>query len=473
MIKKISLALLVLIIVASCELQENSQMLKIELHGKLQNADSIELITYDMLDYSESIVFSGSIETLRNKSIDITLSGPVFANLKIDETFHQIYLESGYDLKISMDNHDGFDQLKYCGDGAEINNYLEQSSQIISEYYRVHPTWFQMNATTFSNTLDSLARYLNIPLEPYDFNKRTLDLLKAKNEITLINLSQQHRLINADSYTSEDAKNFSFGLSEGIPSDSYFLELSLLDYAQVLDLFLRSEIQEPLFDRESVDELDSLKDYFPIEAQQAIIDRNFPAVISEFLRAKDVSYWLASEGISEGLETVYAEFKRDFEDSDYSEQLGKKYSEWLKIGKGQPAPEVTGLTINNDTISLSDLRGKVVYIDVWATWCAPCIKEFPYYEDLKTRLNQREDIAFFFVSVDDQAEDWASFIKEKETPKGIHIREAIKIGHPKIQEAYKMWGVPRYILIDQNGMIVDSNAPRPSSGKILSLINSL
>lgn len=471
--KRICSTLLILITVVGCELKDNSQALKIQLHDEQQKADSIEIITYDVLNYSENVVLSESIRNLGDKSVDITIKSPVFANLKIDETFHQIYLESVFDLHIHLDNQDGSTYLKYSGDGSVVNNYLEQSSQVMNKFYRDNPSWFRMNRNTFSNALDSLEIAFNIRLEKFDFDQKILEVLKTKNKITLINLRQQHRLVNADSYASEKATNSSFSLSKDIPFDSYFLELSLLDYAQVLDLFLRSEIQEPMFSGKNVDELDSIKDFFPIATSQIIIEKNFPKGISEFLRAKDISYWLASEGISEGLETVYVDFRNDFEDSNYNEQLEEKYNEWLRIGKGQPAPEITGLTLDNDTISLSDLKGKVVYVDVWATWCAPCVKEFPYYKELQERVGERDDIEFLFVSVDQQAEKWVSFLSEREIPKGIHIREGVGFGHPSVQESYNMWGVPRYILIDRNGKIVNSNAPRPSLGRVYELINSL
>ncbi|MTI19669.1 TlpA family protein disulfide reductase, partial [Fulvivirga sp. RKSG066] len=278
---------------------------------------------------------------------------------------------------------------------------------------------------------------------------------------------------NSDAYSVEKPSDSSFNPSEDIPFDPRILELSLLDYAQVLDLFLRSAIQEPLFDGRNLDELDSLKDFFPVVTNQSIKEKNFPIDISEFLRAKDISYWLASEGISKGLETVYIEFKKDFQDSEYTEQLEEQYNEWLRIGKGQPAPEITGLTLNNDTISLSDLKGKVVYIDVWATWCSPCVKEFPYYQVLEKKLGEQDDIEFLFVSVDQQAENWVSFLSERDIPKGIHIREGIGFGIPSVQESYNMWGVPRYILINRKGEIVDSKAPRPSSGRLSELIKAL
>jgi thiol-disulfide isomerase/thioredoxin len=471
--KKVYLALVILITVVSCEVKDNSKAVKIELQDKLQKADSIQILTFNMLDYSENILLNESNLDLKDKPVDINLERPVFATLKVDETYHQIYLEPGFDMKINLDIQDESMSLSYSGDGSETNNYLEQSSQIITEFYRLNPTWFQSDLRFFKNKLDSIELNLKSALAKHDLDQKTLEILKTKNQITLINLKQQHRLINSDAYLVENPSDSLPKLSEDIPFDPRFLELSILDYAQVLDLYLRAEIEEPLLIGTDLEELDSLKDFFPVASNQMIKERDFPKAISEFLIAKDISYWLASEGLSDGLIIVYNEFMTAFPESDYKDQLEKKYSEWQRIGNGQSAPEITGLTLDNDTISLSDLRGKVVYIDVWATWCSPCLAEFPYYRNLFKELGGNENVEFLFLSVDNQGEKWKTFLSEKDAPKGIHIREGVGFGHPLVQESYNMWGVPRYILIDREGKIVDAKAPNPSSGKVAGLIKEL
>ncbi len=219
--------------------------------------------------------------------------------------------------------------------------------------------------------------------------------------------------------------------------------------------------------------MDSLKHHFPVITHELIKEKKFKSGIEEFLIAKNISHWLASEGRSPGLDTVYNEFKRDFNNSDYIISLDKKYNEWLRIAEGEPAPDITGLTISNDTVSLSQLKGKVVYIDVWASWCGPCIAEFPFYEALQKEMEGENDVEFLFVSVDKDSEKWADFLKKNSVPKGIHTNEIEVPDHPSVQEAYNMWGVPRYILIDSKGKIVNAIAPRPSSGKVEELFKGL
>ena len=67
---------------------------------------------------------------------------------------------------------------------------------------------------------------------------------------------------------------------------------------------------------------------------------------------------------------------------------------WSKVG--QTAIDFRGIRPDSTTLSLSDLRGKVVVIDVWATWCAPCIRMMPYFKQLEKELSH-PDLGFMLI----------------------------------------------------------------------------
>jgi thiol-disulfide isomerase/thioredoxin len=141
--------------------------------------------------------------------------------------------------------------------------------------------------------------------------------------------------------------------------------------------------------------------------------------------------------------------------NNVKEGVGK----WERISVGQPAPGFEYTDINGKMVALDDLKGNYVYIDVWATWCGPCIAEIPYLKTLAEDMKGR-NIVFVSVSVDDSKEAWETMVREKELG-GIQLfgGEGWKSG---ITEAYNIRGIPRFILIDREGMIVDATAPRPS-----------
>ncbi|MFT5078256.1 MAG: thiol-disulfide isomerase/thioredoxin [Saprospiraceae bacterium] len=135
---------------------------------------------------------------------------------------------------------------------------------------------------------------------------------------------------------------------------------------------------------------------------------------------------------------------------------------------------------NGGTTSLSDLKGKNVYVDVWATWCGPCKAEIPSLKKLEHDY-EGKNIAFVSMSIDDnrshggswdQAKiDWKKMVGDKQLG-GIQIY-APKGWQSQFVHDYKITGIPRFILIDTEGKIVDSNAPRPSSEKIRVALDGL
>lgn len=123
--------------------------------------------------------------------------------------------------------------------------------------------------------------------------------------------------------------------------------------------------------------------------------------------------------------------------------------------------------INGKTRSLSDYRGKVVLLDVWATWCAPCIAEQPALEALEKSF-EGKNVVFISLSIDTDKAKWKDMVDKKKLS-GVHLFTNNK---GTIVTDYEVTEVPRYILIDKEGKMVAFDAPRPSDPKLTELINS-
>lgn len=148
-----------------------------------------------------------------------------------------------------------------------------------------------------------------------------------------------------------------------------------------------------------------------------------------------------------------------------------------KIAKGQPSPEFKNyLNYRGGKSSLSDFRGKYVYIDLWATWCKPCIAQFPTLKKLEEEYRNK-NITFISISTDDDktARSWEKARKlwrdaiKKYKLKGVQLFA----GETQFARDYLVGTIPRFILIDPKGNIVDSNAPRPGDPKLKALFNEL
>ncbi|WP_299113704.1 TlpA disulfide reductase family protein [uncultured Winogradskyella sp.] len=130
--------------------------------------------------------------------------------------------------------------------------------------------------------------------------------------------------------------------------------------------------------------------------------------------------------------------------------------------------------------SLKDLKGKYVYIDVWATWCGPCLKEIPSLKKLEKEFKNK-NIQFVSISVDEgrgykgDAEEaykgWKKMVAEKELG-GMQLIADKGFRSDFIQD-YQISGIPRFILLDPEGNIVNADAPRPSNPDLAKLLNSL
>ncbi len=142
-------------------------------------------------------------------------------------------------------------------------------------------------------------------------------------------------------------------------------------------------------------------------------------------------------------------------------------AKWDKAAVGKPSPDFKGVDVNGKQMSLRDFRGKYVYIDMWATWCGPCQKELPYLKKLAEKYKGR-NITFVGLSIDADKAKWEARVKSGELcGTQLHIGRG-----SKFQADYRISGIPRFILLDPNGRIVNPDMTRPSSDDTEKILNA-
>lgn len=137
------------------------------------------------------------------------------------------------------------------------------------------------------------------------------------------------------------------------------------------------------------------------------------------------------------------------------------------FAKGEKALNFSYEDINGKKVSFSDLKGKVVLVDVWATWCGPCRKEIPSLQKLEEELKDK-NIAFVSVSVDNDKdkETWKKMVNDQKMT-GIQLFCGTA---NDISTYYKIAGIPRFMVFDQKGNIVTVDSPRPSEPALKDLL---
>lgn len=144
-----------------------------------------------------------------------------------------------------------------------------------------------------------------------------------------------------------------------------------------------------------------------------------------------------------------------------------KYQEKMPFAPGADAFPFTLRSIDGKKVSLAEFKGKVVYIDFWASWCGPCKREIPAGEELKKYFAGKE-VVFLNVSIDEDESKWQNAVQNLSIS-GIHLL-ANSQNNPEVLQAYKVASIPSYFLIGKDGKFISAPAARPSSGQIFPLI---
>ncbi|UZD21136.1 TlpA disulfide reductase family protein [Algoriphagus halophytocola] len=165
---------------------------------------------------------------------------------------------------------------------------------------------------------------------------------------------------------------------------------------------------------------------------------------------------------------------RPYMTSEESQKLIVELEKDLFTEVGQPGFKFEYEDINGELVSFDSFKGKIVYLDIWATWCGPCIKQIPYLKELEQELHG-EDIVFLSISIDAEKDKdkWKNFVAEKDL-KGVQLM-VDNDWESGLVKNYEIKGIPRFMIFDKEGNIVTTDAVRPSSpdlkGQLLELLN--
>jgi len=126
-----------------------------------------------------------------------------------------------------------------------------------------------------------------------------------------------------------------------------------------------------------------------------------------------------------------------------------KYLKPAAVAVGRPAPDLTASEMDGRTVRLADYRGKVVVLNIWATWCPPCVDEMPSLDKLYREFKD-QNFALLAVSIDS---DGIAAVAPFMTKHGLTFPALID-SQAAIQTAYEITGVPETFIIDKNGILV-------------------
>ncbi len=163
---------------------------------------------------------------------------------------------------------------------------------------------------------------------------------------------------------------------------------------------------------------------------------------------------------------IYEKFFNQINNNRHQKFLNYKFKMLQKIGKGNLAFNINGLDIDGKIHSLEELKGKIVVLDFWATWCGPCLCEAPYFDKLALKY-KNDNVVFLSISMDENKQKWTA--KVKSNPSKVQNWIALNVN--EMAENYQINGIPRFVVIDKDGNFYESQMARPSEKSFETILN--
>ncbi|WP_299365605.1 TlpA disulfide reductase family protein, partial [Winogradskyella sp.] len=347
----------------------------------------------------------------REKIIDINLNeDDTFTDtLKIKSGYYRIkhgresstmYLNPGDDINLSLDTKEFDETITYNGVGSEDSNFL--AAKYLAEE-KLDINYAELFA---KEEHDFLAMMDEVKSSKVEFLKASKDISDELRSLEEKNIEYDHltNLFNYKSYHAYYAKKEEFK-----PSDEFMEMFKTVNFDnqkdyETLDSY-KSLVQGYYMNK--INDSDN-----PTEIFNEINNKDFPLLKEDL--ANNLRFRIGPN--NEHNEAYFNALMVMSTDKKFKDDLTAKYNKISKLAKGMPSPEFEEYENHKGgTTSLRDLKGKYVYMDIWATWCGPCIREIPSLKELEKQYHGK-NITFVSTSID-KAKDhnvWVEMVKDKE-----------------------------------------------------------
>ena len=435
-----------------------------KISGTIANEAAEQIIVTNFLrDSADTISIS---EGTFSASIDV--AEPGMYNLSNGKYGLQLYLKPGTDITINLDIEQlkagAYSDIVISGKGsgesafmlalrAKSNAVMKDLRNLLSLPADSFKTLMVKHNEEVIGAIDSFKR---AGASSEHFYERISLIKKIENSEKYMYYDMYHaRLAPKDTLPIPDEFKT---VGDEIPLDNktYFEELKTYKYfvLQKHDSKMGQFIGDAELEKGSVEEANAKFDYLiKLDVGQEVKDILGNRLIG--------SYTYENDQVKEVYASRYAEVIKDEKMISEFKDLLRKLS---ALKPGSKAPTFAYRDINGDLVDSEELKGKVVYIDVWATWCGPCMREIPFLKKLEEELHGL-DVAFVSISIDGDKNAWQNMVAKKEL-KGYQLF-AEGEWSSDIVKNYAIKGIPRFILIDKKGNLVNANADRPSSNDVI------
>ena len=442
---------------------------QVRLSGKISNfpLGSEIRLTCDNnpIEYDEVILARVNSDTSGYFSLSFTIPHPTHARLYIAGQYTDLFLMTNDSMELIADYARLDEVLRYQGRGSANNNYMA-ADQRMQFNTKANTYYLFTDADKYTAYMDSLENANKQFLFSHDdpgFTPEFRKYITATTKYRYVNPRWLFRI----SFNNKDRK-FS---EKPLPSE-YFDFLKKIDLNDQdaasnsnYDIALMRYLFE-FYDRDEWKKVpDSLDKIHALEKGLTQIYQNRKKLFKEQVLDYQLTYFMklniANVMEDSAFSTILLnDYRHNCKNPEYIAIIDQVVSNDKKLLAGKTAPDFTATDMNGQTVSLSSLKGNLVFVDFWATWCVPCIASLPETAALSEKLKSRGDVSVLLVNVKDQRDKWENYLA-KNKPSGINLY-ADKLQSEHIYKAFNFNGIPHYLLIGPNGRIISSTLNGPA-----------
>ncbi len=387
-----------------------------------------------------------------NYYLMIDIDRPAKANLNIENNVYNIMLFPNDTTHIELNSNQADENISYFGHCKSVNEYFFEKKKALG-YKELIPS--------FQKTITSNSTYNSIKVAIDSMTDRELSFLQKYNSSNFLpewffsyeiaeivysgagfKLTRPGRNIKVKTFEDTLPDNY-FNFLDSIEIDNHKAIFSSV-YFLFLDWYFKKDL--PMDQIRNLPRSSGIKKYntFIIDqsknqlsglSKEIFHKRFFSAVVSNYSNKSEIDSLATTLQLTD-------------------------YNDLILVNKGDVIKDIKLKNELDSIISFREFEDQILYINFWATWCRPCIKRFPSWNDLIHEYADDPRIEFVNICLDSERDKWVSIIN-KHNVKGISLFAEGSLS-TQMKTYFSIQAIPQYALIDKNNTLIEKNTLRAS-----------